>query len=142
MRSSLCASALPQTRQTGRPPRGADMARLTLSMRSTIASQDRPAPDGTRDLSVNLHGRFCTVRAVNAFHVCGVILAVWAVIVSILGITRESFPSNEGAARIVGTVSVILVVAAIGTAIYTAATEEHEGGEGGHEEAAVPALPS
>ncbi|MBN1527936.1 MAG: hypothetical protein JW895_02680 [Thermoleophilaceae bacterium] len=77
----------------------------------------------------------------NAFHVCGIVLAAWAVIVSFLGITRESFPGNDGSARIVGAISVILVVAAIGTAIYTSATEEHEGGEAGHEEAAVLALP-
>jgi hypothetical protein len=76
---------------------------------------------------------------VNAFHVCGVILAAWAVIVSFLGITREDFPGNDGAARAVGAVSVILVVAAIGTALYTSATEEHEGGE---EEAAVLGLPA
>lgn len=98
-------------------------------MRSTITSQDRQAADGTRDLSVNLQGRSGTFRAVNAFHVCGGILAAWAVIVSILGITRDGFPSNDGAARLVGAVSLILVGAAISTAIYTAATEEHEGGE-------------
>jgi hypothetical protein len=80
---------------------------------------------------------------VNAFHVCGVILAAWAVIVSVIGITREDFPGNDGAARLVGAVSVILVAAAIGTALYTSATEEHGGGEGGHEdEAAVLALPA
>jgi hypothetical protein len=100
-------------------------------MRSTITSQDRHTPDGTRDLSVNVQGVSGTVRAVNAFHLCGGILAVWAVVVSILGISRDGFPSSDGAARLVGAVSLILVVAAIGTAIYTAATEEHEGGEAG-----------
>ena len=77
----------------------------------------------------------------NAFHVCGAILAIWAVIVSILGITREDFPTSEGSARLVGSVSVILVAAAIGTAIYTSATEEHEGGEGEHDEAAALVVP-
>ena len=76
----------------------------------------------------------------NAFHVCGGILAAWAVIVSIVGITREDFPSSDGAARLVSAVSVVLVAAAIGTALYTAATEEHEGDEAGHEEAAVLSL--
>ncbi|HEU0024102.1 MAG TPA: hypothetical protein VFQ12_05705 [Thermoleophilaceae bacterium] len=73
----------------------------------------------------------------NAFHVCGGILAAWALLVSFLGITRENFPATDGAARIVGAISVILVVTAISTGIYTAATEEEEGEEGGHEEAAL-----
>jgi hypothetical protein len=73
---------------------------------------------------------------VNAFHVCGIIFAAWALLVSFLGITRENFPNSAGAARLVGGVSVLLAVAAIGTAIYTTATEEEEG-EGGEEAAAV-----
>ena len=62
----------------------------------------------------------------NAFHVCGILLAAWALTVSFLGITRESFPSSPGAARLVGTISVLLALAAIGSGIYTAATEEEE----------------
>jgi hypothetical protein len=73
---------------------------------------------------------------VNAFHVCGGLLAVWALLVSFLGITRENFPSTTGSARIVGSISVILVAAAIGTGIYTAAHEEEEG-EGGESAALV-----
>jgi hypothetical protein len=75
---------------------------------------------------------------VNAFHVCGIILAAWALVVSFLGITREDFPGSAGAARLVGAISVILAFAAIGTGIYTGATEEEEG-EGG--EAAAGVLP-
>jgi hypothetical protein len=74
---------------------------------------------------------------VNAFHVCGILFAAWALVVSFLGITRERFPGSDGAARIVGTVSVLLAVAAIGTAIYTAATEEEEPEESGEEQALV-----
>jgi hypothetical protein len=66
---------------------------------------------------------------VNAFHVCGALFAVWALVVSFLGITRERFPSTDGAARAVGLVSVVLCLGAIGTAIYTSATEEEHGGE-------------
>jgi hypothetical protein len=62
---------------------------------------------------------------VNAFHVCGALFAIWALVVSFLGITRESFPSTDGAARGVGLISVVLCLAAIGTAIYTSATAEH-----------------
>jgi hypothetical protein len=73
---------------------------------------------------------------VNAFHVCGILFAVWAVTVAFLGISRESFPSTERAGRAVGTISVLLAAAAIGTAIYTSATEEEEE-EGGEEQALV-----
>jgi hypothetical protein len=76
------------------------------------------------------------VRAVNAFHVCGALFAAWAVIVSFVGITREDFPASAGAARAVGAVSVLLAVAAIGSAIITSANEEEEE-EGGEEQALV-----
>jgi hypothetical protein len=72
---------------------------------------------------------------VNAFHVCGVLFAAWALIVSIIGITRDDFPSTEGLARVVGLVSVVLCLAAVSTAIYTSATEEEEEPE--EEEAAL-----
>ena len=72
----------------------------------------------------------------NAFHVCGALFALWALVVSFLGITRESFPSTNGAARAVGLVSVVLCLAAIGTAIYTSATEEEHGSE--EEQASLP----
>ena len=65
----------------------------------------------------------------NAFHVCGALFAIWALVVSFLGITRESFPATDGAARAVGLISAVLCFAAIGTAIYTSATEEHGGEE-------------
>lgn len=77
----------------------------------------------------------------NAFHVCGSLFAIWALVVSFLGIARESFPSSDGQARAVGAVSVILCVAAIGTAIYTSATEEHESEEEGAEQALVETVP-
>jgi hypothetical protein len=72
---------------------------------------------------------------VNAFHVCGAIFAAWAVLVTFLGLTRENFPGSDGAARLVGGISVILAIGAIGTGIYTAATEEEEQKPG--EEAAL-----
>ncbi|MGH2761322.1 MAG: hypothetical protein ACRDLD_01840 [Thermoleophilaceae bacterium] len=71
----------------------------------------------------------------NAFHVCGVLFAIWALVVSFLGITRENFPGSVGQARAVGAVSIVLCVAAIGTAIYTSASEEEEGGQEGEEQA-------
>ena len=72
--------------------------------------------------------------AVNAFHFCGIALAVWALLLTFIGVTREDFPKTDGAARTVGAISIVLAFAAIGSGIYTAATEEEEGAE---EEAAL-----
>ena len=72
----------------------------------------------------------------NAYHVCGVLFAAWAVIVSFLGITRENFPATAGAQRVVALVSVVLAVATVGSAIYTGANEEEEEG-GEHEQALI-----
>jgi predicted permease len=77
---------------------------------------------------------------VNAFHVCGALLAIWALVVAVLGITREGFPASDRAARAVGAVSVVLTLLAIGTAIYTGAAEEEEHPEGGDEAALVRPL--
>ena len=73
----------------------------------------------------------------NAFHVLGSLAAIWALVVSFLGITRENFPATDGQERLVAALSVIIVFGAIGTAIYTGATEEHEEDEGHGEEAAL-----
>jgi hypothetical protein len=63
---------------------------------------------------------------VNAFHVLGGLLAVWALVVSYLGITREGFPAGRTQERAVAAISILLVAGAIGSAIYTGATEEEE----------------
>lgn len=64
----------------------------------------------------------------NAFHVIGGLTAIWALVVAIIGIRKEDFPG--GAEKIVGAISVLLVVSAISAAIITAANEEEEhGGE-------------
>ena len=69
----------------------------------------------------------------NAYHVCGIAFAIWAVLVSFLGITRENFPGSSGGARLVALVSILLALATIGSAIYVGATEDEE--EGGAEAA-------
>jgi hypothetical protein len=68
----------------------------------------------------------------NAFHVMGGLTAIWAVVVAIIGIKKEDFPG--GAEKIVGAISVVLVVGAISAAVITSANEEEEHG-GGAEEA-------
>lgn len=69
----------------------------------------------------------------NAFHVIGGIAAIWAVLVAVVGIKKEDFPSG-GLEKVVGAISVILVAGAISAAIITSANEEEEHG-GGAEEA-------
>ena len=69
----------------------------------------------------------------NAFHVIGVLLALWAVTVSFLGITRENWPGNKRTERAVAAISVLLVLAAISSAIVTSILHE----EGEQEEAAL-----
>jgi mannose/fructose/N-acetylgalactosamine-specific phosphotransferase system component IIC len=59
----------------------------------------------------------------NAFHVVGGLLALWAVVVSFLGITREGFPKTALAERLVMAISIVLVLGAIGTGVYIGATE-------------------
>jgi hypothetical protein len=72
---------------------------------------------------------------VEGFYVAGGVLAVWAVVLTAIGVRREDFPATPGATRLVGAISVVLVVAAIGLAIYLSATEEEE--PGGEEHAAL-----
>ena len=64
----------------------------------------------------------------------GGVLAAWALIVTAIGVRREDFPATPGATRLVGAISIVLVVTAIGLAIYLSATEDHE--PGGEEHAA------
>jgi plastocyanin len=66
---------------------------------------------------------------VVVFYVIGGLTAVWAVVLAGLGITRHSFPSTGGAARLVMAISVTLVVGAIGSAIISGALEADEHGE-------------
>lgn len=63
----------------------------------------------------------------NAFHVIGGLAAIWAVCLAVVGIRKEDFPG--GAEKIVGAISVLLVVSAISAAIITSASKEDEHGE-------------
>jgi formate-dependent nitrite reductase membrane component NrfD len=75
---------------------------------------------------------------VNAFHVFGALLAVWAIVLFALGVTRENFPSATNATRLAAGISILLTVLAIGSAIYTGATHEEEEHEGGEAALALP----
>jgi plastocyanin len=78
-------------------------------------------------------GTYVVVGAVNAFHVSGVLFAVWAITLTTLGLTREDFPGTQFQARLVGAVSVLLAVGTIGSAIAVGALEGNE--KGGQEAA-------
>jgi plastocyanin len=73
---------------------------------------------------------------VNAFHVLGALFALWAVALAFFGIKSEEFPRSGAQTFLVGAVSVVLALGAIGSGIITSALEDEEE-EGG--EAAKPA---
>ena len=57
----------------------------------------------------------------TAFYIAGGAAALWAVAVSLLGISRGAdWPSSDGAAKGVMGISALLVVAAMATAVITA----------------------
>jgi len=66
----------------------------------------------------------------NAFHVSGILLAAWAVILFAIGSRRPNFPGSSGSARATAAISIVLIVSTIGLAIYEGTREEEEGGQG------------
>ena len=65
----------------------------------------------------------------NAFHVIGALFALWAVILAVVGVTRDDFPRPGFPTLAVGMVSVLLAAGAIGSGVITSALEEEEEGE-------------
>jgi hypothetical protein len=63
----------------------------------------------------------------TAFYFLGALFAIWAVVVSFLGIRKHDFPGTRSAERLVIVVSVALFLAAVGAAVIGAALEEEEG---------------
>jgi len=54
------------------------------------------------------------------FYICGSVLAVWAVVISAIGIrAHETFPPTKSAARTVMAISVGLIVLAMASAVIT-----------------------
>ena len=82
--------------------------------------------------------------ALNAFHVLGSLLALWALTVTAIGVRSENFPRTGRQTTLVGAISVALTVGAIGSAIIVGALEADEGesaeaGESAEQAAPVPA---
>jgi hypothetical protein len=55
----------------------------------------------------------------TAFYVAGGLLAVWAVVLSAVGLTRPGFPGTIAVSRGVALLSGVLVAAAMATAVLT-----------------------
>lgn len=89
----------------------------------------------------------------NAFHVLGGVLALWALVVAGLGIVSHGFPGGGKGEKVVMAISVLLVGSVVAAAVITSAEEkkekdaekaaeaaaEGEGEGGGGETAAEPA---
>ncbi len=108
----------PRTPRPRPPRRGPHGAPAPVPPPRTPHRRGRPAPQ-----------RALAFAPVNAFHVLGAILALWALTVSFLGVTRENWPGDKRTERAVATISVVLVLGAIGSAIVTSIMhdeEEHE----------------
>lgn len=56
----------------------------------------------------------------TAFYVCGGLLAVWAVVLSGIGMSSATFPATAGAKRGVIGLTALFMVAAMATAVITA----------------------
>jgi hypothetical protein len=69
---------------------------------------------------------------VEGFYFAAGASAVWAVLLTGIGVRRENFPSTPRATRLVAAISIVLVVTTIGLAIYLSANEEHEKGSEEH----------
>jgi plastocyanin len=65
---------------------------------------------------------------ITAFHIVGGLLALWAVVLSALGVMRHDFPGEGTGQNIVIAISTVLVVGTVASAILTA-VDEPKGGE-------------
>ena len=65
------------------------------------------------------------------YYIAGGLLAAWAVLLAVWGITHAEFPGSQGRARLVVLTSALLVAATMTAAVLT-------GGEGPEEHAAAP----
>ena len=63
------------------------------------------------------------------YYIIGGALAAWAVLVAFLGIRFDRFPGGKGGERALIGVSIVLVVATVGSAILLGAAEAQHKGE-------------
>ena len=68
---------------------------------------------------------------ITAFHVLGVCLALWAVILTAIGVSRPDFPGKGPGTKIVMGISAVLVASTIAAAIGTAKSAPKAGEQAG-----------
>ena len=73
------------------------------------------------------------------FFIAGGVLALWAVVLSAIGLSRSSFPADDKMTRVIIAFTGLLVVATLGTAIGTASTPDGEAGVPAERQAAKDA---
>jgi hypothetical protein len=54
-----------------------------------------------------------------AFYICGGIAAAWAILLFLVGMRSHDFPGSPAAARVVGLISVLVVAAAMASAVLS-----------------------
>jgi hypothetical protein len=59
-------------------------------------------------------------KSKTVFYICAGLLAGWAVVLAAIGMSHATFPQAPGAQRVVQLISVVLVAAAMATAVATA----------------------
>jgi hypothetical protein len=71
------------------------------------------------------------VLAVEAYFVIGPILAVWAVVLAVIGFRRPDFPAQRGAERIVIAITGVLFLAVVLSSVIGSEKEvSHNPGDG------------
>ena len=56
----------------------------------------------------------------TAFYICGILLAVWAVLIAFAGMRRSADFPGEGGGKVIIAITVLLVLLATGTSVATA----------------------
>ena len=54
-----------------------------------------------------------------AFYICGGIAALWAITLFLIGMRSHTFPGSRAAARVTGLISVLVVAAAMASAVLS-----------------------
>jgi hypothetical protein len=56
----------------------------------------------------------------TGFYVAGGVLAAWAVLIGVIGVTRPAFPHGEAGGRVVMGITFVLMAATMAAAVATA----------------------